>query len=307
MEEYNKILESLNIKFLRARNIKILQAHRISNYYDFENLLIMVHNGQISIDEDKIVAKQGDLLFIPSGKTITIAYGTDNFIELQHEEYLNDKSKYISYTKERVPALNPGGSFSAISFETKIFDSVNFYTSLEIPPFIIDDQPLISSLVLDIIMEEFSEFPGRERIISCYTEQISIGIFRYILDKKMFVEKLATNLNYFKDPRLIDMFNFIKDNLEGDLSNRVLANIANVSEDYVGQYFKTMTGINPQDYIEYQRMEKSVELLRTTKKSIREIGIDVGYKDTAYFCRRFKMMFGISAGKMRKRETLVKV
>jgi AraC-like DNA-binding protein len=45
-----------------------------------------------------------------------------------------------------------------------------------------------------------------------------------------------------------------------------------------------------------------VNLLRTTKKSIQEIGNEIGYKDTAYFCRRFKMMFGIPAGKMRKRE-----
>jgi AraC-like DNA-binding protein len=121
------------------------------------------------------------------------------------------------------------------------------------------------------------------------------------------VEQLATNSNYFKDPRLIDIFAYIKDNLGDDLSNKILANVANVSEDYVGQYFKMLTGINPQDYIEYQRMEKAVNLLRTSKKSIREIGKDVGYKDTAYFCRRFKMMFGIPAGKMRRRESLINV
>ena len=104
----------------------------------------------------------------------------------------------------------------------------------------------------------------------------------------MFVEQLATNSTYFKDPRLIDIFAYIRENLDGDLSNKQLANVANVSEDYVGQYFKMLTGINPQDYIEYQRMEAAVTLLRTTKKSIRAIGAEVGYKDTAYFCRRFK-------------------
>ncbi len=134
-----------------------------------------------------------------------------------------------------------------------------------------------------------------------------IEIIRYILENRMFVEQLATNSTYFKDPRLIDIFAYIKENIGGDLSNKVLASVANVSEDYVGQYFKMLTGINPQDYIEYQRMEKAVNLLRTTKKSIREIGKEVGYKDTAYFCRRFKMMFGIPAGKMRRRESLMNV
>ena len=149
--------------------------------------------------------------------------------------------------------------------------------------------------------------PGRDRIVKVLTENMTIELIRYILNNSLFVEKLATNSTYFKDPRLIDIFTFIKENLSDDLSNKVLANVANVSEDYVGQYFKMLTGINPQDYIEYQRMEAAVNLLRTSKKSIRDIGKEVGYKDTAYFCRRFKMMFGIPAGKMRRRESLMNV
>jgi len=160
---------------------------------------------------------------------------------------------------------------------------------------------------METIREDFSSAPGKERVIKLNTERIVIEIIRYILEKRLFVEQLATNSTYFKDPRLIDIFAFIKKNLGGDLSNKVLANVANVSEDYVGQYFKMLTGINPQDYIEYQRMEMAVNLLRTSKKSIREIGRDVGYKDTAYFCRRFKMMFGIPAGKMRRRESLMNI
>lgn len=104
---------------------------------------------------------------------------------------------------------------------------------------------------------------------------------------------------------MIKIFEFIKDNLEADLSNKQLAKVVGVSEDYVGQYFKMLTGINPQDYIEYQRMEKAVVLLRTTKKSIQDVGKNIGYKDTTYFCRRFKMMFGITARKMRNRELMI--
>jgi AraC-like DNA-binding protein len=194
-------------------------------------------------------------------------------------------------------------SHSYVSFEAKVFDSVNFFASLDVPAFVISNNNKLANLVIKVVEEGIQDLPGKERIIGLYTEQIVVEIIRYILKNKMFVEQLATNSTYFKDPRLIDLFNYIKENLGGDLSNKVLSNVANVSEDYVGQYFKMLTGINPQDYIEYQRMERAVFLLRTTKKSIREIGKDVGYKDTAYFCRRFKMMFGIPAGKMRRRES----
>ncbi|MGB3618528.1 MAG: AraC family transcriptional regulator, partial [Catalinimonas sp.] len=197
-------------------------------------------------------------------------------------------------------------SFSTVTFEAKVFDTVNFFSSLDIPPFVIRSKKL-NQLVHELIDEEQSEVPGKNRVILNNTEKIVIEVIRYVLEERLFVEQLATNSTYFKDPRLLNIFAYIKEQIGGDLSNKVLASVANVSEDYVGQYFKMLTGINPQDYIEYQRMEKAVDLLRTTKKSIREIGREVGYKDTAYFCRRFKMMFGIPAGKMRRRESLMNV
>jgi AraC-like DNA-binding protein len=196
-------------------------------------------------------------------------------------------------------------SFGLIAFEAKVFDSVNFFTSLDIPPFFIYKNSKLAQLIKEILIEDFTDEAGRGRVISIKTEEAVIEVIRYILRNRMFVEQLATNSTYFKDPRLIDIFTYIKNNIDGDLSNKQLANVANVSEDYVGQYFKMLTGINPQDYIEYQRMEEAVNLLRTSKKSIRAIGGEVGYKDTAYFCRRFKMMFGIPAGKMRRRESLM--
>jgi AraC-like DNA-binding protein len=153
-----------------------------------------------------------------------------------------------------------------------------------------------------LFQEELNPTEGKDRFSKILCDAIAIEIIRYILKKRLFVEQLATNSTYFKDPRLINIFTYIRENIGEDLSNKKLAEVAEVSEDYVGQYFKMLTGINPQDYIEYQRMEFAVNLLRTSKKSIKEIGNEIGYKDTAYFCRRFKMMFGIPAGKMRRRE-----
>jgi len=37
---------------------------------------------------------------------------------------------------------------------------------------------------------------------------------------------------------LIEIFEFIKDDLDADLSNKQLAKVVGVSEDYVGEYLK---------------------------------------------------------------------
>jgi AraC family transcriptional regulator, activator of mtrCDE len=307
MEDYNKIIESLGVRFIKSKNIKILQPLTVENFYDVGNTIILLHKGEISYGDDKQKLAEGDMLFIPGGRLVSITYGKNNPVKLTNEDLLNNRDKFFfSNTDQDQIGLLPD-SWSYITFEAKVFDSVNFFASLDIPAFVISKSDQLAEIIVETVKEELSQMAGKDRVIKLNTERIVVEIIRFILQKRLFVEQLATNSTYFKDPRLIDIFAFIKKNLGGDLSNKVLANVANVSEDYVGQYFKMLTGINPQDYIEYQRMEMAVNLLRTSKKSIREIGREVGYKDTAYFCRRFKMMFGIPAGKMRRRESLMNI
>lgn len=303
MEDYNKIIEALGVKFTKAKRIEVLQPVTVKNFYDVENTLILVNKGTISYGKDKLdTLKAGDILFIPSGRSVNITYGA-----IEESKVTNDLTSGVDryFTSS---GTNPeNDNFSFISFEAKVFDSVNFFQSLDIPAFKIEQWQIIASIIREIIIESDSTEPGKDRVVKLDTERMVVELIRYVLNHQLFVEQLATNATYFKDPRLLDIFAYIRENLHEDLSNKTLSNVANVSEDYVGQYFKMLTGINPQDYIEYQRMEQAVHLLRTTKKSIREIGRDVGYKDTAYFCRRFKMMFGLPAGKMRRRESLLNV
>jgi AraC family transcriptional regulator, activator of mtrCDE len=308
MEDYNKIIESLGVKFIKARTIRILQPITIKNFYDVENSITILYNGTVKFGDDEQEVDKGDMLFIPGGKHVTVTYGEGANPKLvSNEEFMTHRESYWESSRSPLQIGTLPNSFGLVSFEAKVFDSVNFFNSLDVPPFIIKSDTRLADAIYQILYEDLTDLAGKGRVIKIKTEEIVIEIIRYILKNHLFVEQLVTNSTYFKDPRLIDIFAYIKDNLGGDLSNKVLANVANVSEDYVGQYFKMLTGINPQDYIEYQRMEAAVGLLRTSKKSIRAIGSEVGYKDTAYFCRRFKMMFGIPAGKMRRRESLMNV
>ncbi len=305
MEDYNKIIESLSVRFIKANNIRVLKPVTIANFYDVENTVVILNKGSIRFGRDGESVKEGEVLFVPGGKNVSLTYGSGTPVTLTNDEFINNKELYIQSYDQNRGTLDD--SFSFINFEAKVFDSVNFFASLDLPPFVISGNELVTSLVKAVMDENSCDRPGKGRVVKINTDHLVVEIIRHILSNGLFVEQLATNSTYFKDPRLIDIFGYIKHHLGGDLSNKTLASVANVSEDYVGQYFKMLTGINPQDYIEYQRMEKAVNLLRTTKKSIRDIGKEVGYKDTAYFCRRFKMMFGIPAGKMRRRESLMNV
>ncbi|GAB2459907.1 hypothetical protein GCM10011375_10010 [Hymenobacter qilianensis] len=307
MEDYNKVIESLGVRYIKAKNLVLQQPFTVRNYYDVGNNLILLHKGHIAFGDEEQAVEEGEMLFIPGGRATKVNYGGSGGKLITNDDLISNKDKFFHSNSDLDLIGDAEESHSHVSFEAKVFDSVNFFASLDVPAFLITNNSKLANLVIKVVEESLQELPGRERLITIYTENIVVEIVRYILKNKMFVEQLATNSTYFKDPRLIDLFNYIKENIGGDLSNKVLSSVANVSEDYVGQYFKMLTGINPQDYIEYQRMERAVFLLRTTKKSIRDIGKEVGYKDTAYFCRRFKMMFGIPAGKMRRRESAMNI
>ena len=306
MEEYNKIIEGLQIDFQSGVGRKPAANVSIPFFDPKSNTALLVNNGDMFFGDEGERVTDGDILVIPGGKEVRIAFGTPTAKKISKEEYEENKRKYVQNASQQELNDIDDHTWLQTKFDANVLNTPLFAT-LDLPVFAVKNAPHIANIMRTIATEKDDTTPGKNRVIKLMTEYLVIEIFRYILKNRLFVEQLVTNSTYFKDPRLIRIFTHIKENIGGDLSNKALATVANVSEDYVGQYFKMLTGINPQDYIENERMKAAVDLLRTTKKSIREIGQAVGYKDTAYFCRRYKMMYGIPAGKMRRRESLINV
>lgn len=304
IRDYNRIIESLDVRFVKAEHIQIVKPVGVTNIYDIENTLVLLRNGTLAYEQDqqKTVLNPGDVFFIPEGKSICAFYGTRESADtITNEQLIGTQYQYLRPVEADIAAAGDV-SFSYVNFSAKIFNAVGLFASLDIPAFLVKGNTKLGNILHTIFKEQLLQKEGANRIINIHTIYLAITLIRHLLDNKLFAEKLSINSNYFKDIRLVSIFKYIKANLDSDLSNKVLARVGKFSEDYVGQYFKNMTGINPQDYIEYQRLEQAVRLLKQTPKSIQDISRLVGYKDTAYFCRRFKLMFGISAGKLRRRE-----
>jgi YesN/AraC family two-component response regulator len=136
-------------------------------------------------------------------------------------------------------------------------------------------------------------------MLSSLLKEMVVTLCRYIQS----VEELQSHvekLNYMTDKRLVDVVSYINENLEKDLSNKSIAQVAFVSEDYIGQFFKTMTNRNLQDYVEDRRLDNAWKMLRTNPQSVSDVSHRVGFKDPAYFSRRFKLKFGVNANAVRQ-------
>ncbi len=67
-----------------------------------------------------------------------------------------------------------------------------------------------------------------------------------------------------------------------------LLSIANMSRSTLMRVFRKATGQTPIEYLVRLRIQKAMELLRNSDRTITEIAMDVGFNDSNYFARQFR-------------------
>lgn len=78
-----------------------------------------------------------------------------------------------------------------------------------------------------------------------------------------------------------------------------LAELVNMNSQYFCRYFKENIGKTATEYINEIRIEKAAEALVETDEKVINIAQDVGFENTGYFIRRFKMQKGVTPSKYR--------
>lgn len=100
--------------------------------------------------------------------------------------------------------------------------------------------------------------------------------------------------------RINRVLDYIEQNLESELTLKMLAKVANFSEFHFHRIFKSIVGETLNQFIQRRRAEKAAGMLiGNPTKSITEIAFDCGFSGSAAFARVFKENFGISASEYR--------
>ena len=82
-----------------------------------------------------------------------------------------------------------------------------------------------------------------------------------------------------------------------------LARIAHVSEAHFIRTFKATFGETPHRYLQRRRVERAMFLLRTTKASVTDVCLDVGFSSLGTFSRTFRDVVGVSPSEFRRRNS----
>lgn len=304
-KNYNRIIELLNTKFNKIKHVEVLRDVNVPDYRNTENKLIILNRGKVVFGKgaEQIILKPGDIFFLPEHFLASVTYGSKEASILNNNKFINYEDQYLRFIDD--PSIAPNQEvFSYISFQVRVHDAIDFFRFIDIPAFVIQDNPKFSALVQKILEEHTSDNIGKEEILKLNTKHLIIMLIRHILNKKLFLEQIVLKTGILMDVRLMVLFKYIANNIEGDLSNVVLAREAGFPKDYMGQYFKKLTKFNLQEFIDIIRSSKAMELLKSTDMKIYDISKACGYKDISYFCRKFKASWDTTAKKMRKRNSI---
>jgi AraC-like DNA-binding protein len=301
MSLLSKFVDSVNVRYYKSAFREVVSPVQLNGTVEDHNVIIHLNKGNFFVGKKNEAIKPDTFYFFPQGQKIHVKHGkgslhsdlgTEGFRDDDHrEQYVRGISGLSNQTEKKE-------IFTIVGFDLLLYNAISFFSLLEIPAFALPPDEEFAYLMKYIALEEEQNKLGREKILSNYTEEIVIHIFRYI-DSQPHLKKYVEKLNFLTDKRLVDVVHYIQDNLDKDLSNKAIASIAYVSEDYVGQFFKSLTNHNLQEYIESQRLEKAFELLKSQPDNVQAVAHKVGFKDPAYFSRRFKMKFGSNAVKIK--------
>ena len=85
------------------------------------------------------------------------------------------------------------------------------------------------------------------------------------------------------------------------LDVRALARVAHVSPAHFSRQFRATFGEPPHRYLQRRRVERAMELLRETDRSVTDICFDVGFNSLGTFSRTFRAVGGESPSSYRAR------
>lgn len=91
------------------------------------------------------------------------------------------------------------------------------------------------------------------------------------------------------------------------IENLTLTSIADeffLAPTYLSKRFKEKTGKTVMQYLEEIRMERAMEMLRSSDRSISDIAASVGYNDSNYFARTFRKTTGVTPREYRGKGNL---
>lgn len=103
-----------------------------------------------------------------------------------------------------------------------------------------------------------------------------------------------------KEAVLNQCLDYLQQHLDENLSVSTLCELCHVSQSYLYRCFTQLIAMPPSRFIQYFKIQRSLEMLKNTELSIADIAEKTGFSSLVVFSSTFKSLMGISPSQYRK-------
>lgn len=130
--------------------------------------------------------------------------------------------------------------------------------------------------------------------------EIQSNIYRtMLLLTRFFRREISLRTGKHFDERITRVMNYMEQKYDKPLTLKEVADREYLSVSYLSRYFKKITGVGFQQYLNQIRLKHSVEALLYTTEPILQIALNHGFLSMKHFSTVFKMNYGKSPSKYR--------
>ncbi len=164
---------------------------------------------------------------------------------------------------------------------------------------IFDDFPLASSQKLSYL-NVTRVLENITYLKNAFAEENTYIIQHYIED----ILLLSIQNKRSHDPIVYEITEYLKENLQNNLSLDALALKFNISKQWLILRFKKEMNTTPMQFLNYLRLQKAKELILNQQMNLSQIATACGFENQYYFSTAFKKAFKISPSQWRKNMVL---
>ena len=252
-----------------------MKASHIHQMYEIYYLLD--GSRKMFFDDSIYLLHGGDLVFIP----MNTIHKTSHINDGTHERIA------ITFGGAHLPDLK--NSVSGLSFQEIFYsEPVMHFSGAE--------REAVEALMNKLLWEyEQPDDFSPVTIRGCLQELLVCLIRHKHYKRSEYVQDINTT-----DQLMQKAARYIRSNYREDIDLTTIARVVNLSPSYLSKKFKASTGFGYREYLVLVRIQAASVMLLETNKSIAEIALSCGFRDSNYFGDAFKRGKGVSPSKYRK-------